>query len=173
MSQCSCTWRGQCGHEQIIETGSDVFVRNSLVDICAKCGSTEDECRVFSKMPFRNVISGNSILVGFAMHWQVTSLGSTVSWHICLKWCCLSSVSLWRCRSGGWRHALLWCHELNLQDFWRVRTLHLHGWPSWLCWPSAADREYDQVNALTKCSCVKGFDWCFAEFAVSDGRTCC
>ncbi|CAK9878684.1 unnamed protein product [Sphagnum jensenii] len=37
---------------------------------CAKCGTMEDECRVFSKMPLRNVISWNSVLVGFAMHWH-------------------------------------------------------------------------------------------------------
>ncbi len=37
---------------------------------CAKCGSMEDENRVFSKMPLRNVISWNSILVAFAMHWH-------------------------------------------------------------------------------------------------------
>jgi hypothetical protein len=30
----------------------------------------EDESRVFSKMPLRNVISWDSILVGFAMHWH-------------------------------------------------------------------------------------------------------
>ncbi len=30
----------------------------------------------------------------------------------------------------------------------KIRTLHLHGWHSWPCWPSTGGREYDQGNAL-------------------------
>jgi len=41
-----------------------------MVDKCAKCGSMEDARNVFSKMPLKNVISWNSILVGFAVHWH-------------------------------------------------------------------------------------------------------
>jgi pentatricopeptide repeat protein len=46
-------------HKQIIESSceSDVFVRNSLVDMYAKCGSMEDAGKVFNKMPLRNVVS--------------------------------------------------------------------------------------------------------------------
>jgi pentatricopeptide repeat protein len=42
---------GRCAHEQIIQTGwdLDVFVRSTLVDMYAKCGSMEDAWRV-SKM---------------------------------------------------------------------------------------------------------------------------
>jgi pentatricopeptide repeat protein len=44
---------GRHVHEQIIGSGceSDVFVRSSLVDMYAKCGSLEDAWRVFNKMP--------------------------------------------------------------------------------------------------------------------------
>jgi pentatricopeptide repeat protein len=43
---------GRSAHEQIVQRGwdSDDFVRNSLVDMYAKCGSTEDSQRVFTKM---------------------------------------------------------------------------------------------------------------------------
>jgi hypothetical protein len=40
-------------HEQLIQSGfeSDVFVGNSLVDMYAKCGSTEGAWQVLSKRP--------------------------------------------------------------------------------------------------------------------------
>jgi pentatricopeptide repeat protein len=40
---------GRYAHEQIIQIGwdSDVFVRSTLVDMYAKCGSMEDAWRVF------------------------------------------------------------------------------------------------------------------------------
>ncbi|CAK9873653.1 unnamed protein product [Sphagnum jensenii] len=57
---------GRCIHEQIIESGwdSDVFVGSSLVDMYAKCGSLEDAWRVFTKMPSRNVVTWNAIILG-------------------------------------------------------------------------------------------------------------
>jgi len=50
---------GRCVHEQIIQSGCecDVFVRNSLVDMYAKCGSMEDAWRVFNKMSSREVVT--------------------------------------------------------------------------------------------------------------------
>ncbi|KAH8936852.1 hypothetical protein BDL97_17G106900 [Sphagnum fallax] len=47
---------GRLVHKQLIQTGceSDVFVRSSLVDMYAKCGSIEDAWRVFNKMPSEN-----------------------------------------------------------------------------------------------------------------------
>jgi len=44
---------GRQVHEQIIENGceSDVFVGNSVIDMYAKCGSMDDACKVFNKMP--------------------------------------------------------------------------------------------------------------------------
>ncbi|CAM6002728.1 unnamed protein product, partial [Sphagnum balticum] len=63
---------GRRTHERIIQSRceSDVFVRNSLVDMYAKCGSMEDACRVFNTMPSHDVVSWNALLGGFAMHGQ-------------------------------------------------------------------------------------------------------
>jgi pentatricopeptide repeat protein len=61
---------GRRVHQQIIQSGleSDVFVGSSLVDMYAKCGSIEDACRVFNKMPSRNVVTWTAMLGGCAMH---------------------------------------------------------------------------------------------------------
>ncbi len=44
---------GICVHQHIIDYGwgLDVFVANILVNMYAKCGSTEDAWRMFNKMP--------------------------------------------------------------------------------------------------------------------------
>jgi pentatricopeptide repeat protein len=44
---------GRLVHEQLIQSGceSDVFVGSSLIDMYPKCGSIEDACQVFNKMP--------------------------------------------------------------------------------------------------------------------------
>ncbi|KAH8935595.1 hypothetical protein BDL97_17G036900 [Sphagnum fallax] len=63
---------GRRAHERIIHSRceSNVFVRNSLVDMYAKCGSMEDARRVFNTMPSHDVVSWNALLGGFAMHGQ-------------------------------------------------------------------------------------------------------
>ncbi len=45
---------GRCVHQELIQSGLelDVFVRSSMVDMYAKCGSIEDAWRVFNKMLF-------------------------------------------------------------------------------------------------------------------------
>ncbi len=57
---------GRLVHQQIIQCGfeSNVFVGNSLVDMYAKCGSMKDALRVFDKMPSRDVVSWNALLLG-------------------------------------------------------------------------------------------------------------
>ncbi|CAM6002934.1 unnamed protein product [Sphagnum balticum] len=57
---------GRRTHEHIIESGweSDVFVGSSLVDMYAKCGSIEDAKRVFNKLPSRDVVSWNVMILG-------------------------------------------------------------------------------------------------------------
>ncbi len=44
---------GRLVHEQLNQSGceSDVFVGSSLIDMYSKCGSIEDACQVFNKMP--------------------------------------------------------------------------------------------------------------------------
>jgi pentatricopeptide repeat protein len=63
---------GRRTHERIIQSRceSNVFVKSSLVDMYAKCGSMEDACRVFNTMPAHDVVSWNALLGGFAMHGQ-------------------------------------------------------------------------------------------------------
>eukprot|EP01018_Ginkgo_biloba_P040732 Gb_28666 [translate_table: standard] len=57
-------------HEEIIRSGleSDFFVSNALVDMYAKCGSIENACTLFDKMPQRDVVSWNAMIAGYAMH---------------------------------------------------------------------------------------------------------
>jgi len=45
-------------------------VGSSLVDMYGKCGGMEDAWRVSNKMPSHDVVSGNAILGGCAMHGQ-------------------------------------------------------------------------------------------------------
>jgi pentatricopeptide repeat protein len=61
---------GRCVHHHIVHSGLEmnIFVGNSLVDMYAKCGSIEDACRVFNKMPSRDVVTWTVILGGCAMH---------------------------------------------------------------------------------------------------------
>jgi pentatricopeptide repeat protein len=51
---------------QLIQSGceSDVFVGSSLVDMYAKCGSIEEAWRVFDKMPSRDVVTWNAMILG-------------------------------------------------------------------------------------------------------------
>ncbi|KAH9540911.1 hypothetical protein CY35_14G031200 [Sphagnum magellanicum] len=57
---------GRRVHEQLIQSGceSDVFVGSSLVDMYAKCGSIKDAWSVFNKMPLRNVVTWNAMVLG-------------------------------------------------------------------------------------------------------------
>jgi pentatricopeptide repeat protein len=44
---------GRCAHAKIIQSGceSNVFVRSSLINMYAKCGSMDDAWRMFNEMP--------------------------------------------------------------------------------------------------------------------------
>jgi pentatricopeptide repeat protein len=57
---------GRLVHEQLIQSGceSDVFVGNSLIDMYSKCGSIEDACQVFNKMPLRTVVTWTTMIWG-------------------------------------------------------------------------------------------------------------
>eukprot|EP01018_Ginkgo_biloba_P034747 Gb_24821 [translate_table: standard] len=62
--------QGKEVHEVIIRSGFqyNLFVSSALIDMYAKCGSIENARIAFSKMPQRNVVSWNAMIVGFAMH---------------------------------------------------------------------------------------------------------
>ncbi|CAM6050493.1 unnamed protein product [Sphagnum compactum] len=65
--ECSCNMRQwQKLHVYIIQSGceSDLYVGNSLIDMYAKCGAIDYAWLVFSKMPIRNVISWNAMILG-------------------------------------------------------------------------------------------------------------
>jgi pentatricopeptide repeat protein len=57
---------GRHVHEEIIQCGfeSDVIVGSSLIDMYAKCDSIDDAQSVFNRMPTRNVVSWNVIILG-------------------------------------------------------------------------------------------------------------
>ncbi len=58
---------GKHVHKQMIQIGceSDVFMGTSIVDMYAKCGSTEDALRVFMKITSCDVVSWTAILLGY------------------------------------------------------------------------------------------------------------
>lgn len=49
-----------------LELVSDVFVGNALIAMYSKCGIVEDAVKMFEYMPQRNLVSWNSILLGFS-----------------------------------------------------------------------------------------------------------
>jgi pentatricopeptide repeat protein len=78
-AECMCQHRcpqieeGRCAHAEIIQSGceSNVFVRSSLINMYAECGSMDDAWRVFNEMPSRDVVTWNALLGGCAMHVHV------------------------------------------------------------------------------------------------------
>ncbi|KAH9318666.1 hypothetical protein KI387_020435 [Taxus chinensis] len=63
-------FQGKEVHGLIIrsEYQEDIFVGNALIDMYAKCGSIDDAYAVFRKMPTRDVVSWNAIILGNAIH---------------------------------------------------------------------------------------------------------
>ncbi|XAR53487.1 hypothetical protein NMG60_11022060 [Bertholletia excelsa] len=61
---------GRQTHCCIIKPGFDshVVVGSALIDMYAKCGRLSDSRRVFDNLPSKNLISWNSMLVGYAQH---------------------------------------------------------------------------------------------------------
>ncbi|KAJ7527666.1 hypothetical protein O6H91_16G065300 [Diphasiastrum complanatum] len=62
--------QGKQIHSEIIKRGfqSDVVVGNTLVDMYAKCGCTEDAREVFDNMSERNVVSWTAMIAGYAQN---------------------------------------------------------------------------------------------------------
>ncbi|KAH8937689.1 hypothetical protein BDL97_16G041200 [Sphagnum fallax] len=57
---------GRHVHGQMIKSGCElnVFVGNSLIDMYTKCGCIEDARRVFDRMPTRDVVAWNAMILG-------------------------------------------------------------------------------------------------------------
>ncbi|CAN6486411.1 unnamed protein product [Victoria cruziana] len=62
--------RGEDVHRHIIRCGygGDRFIMNALIDMYAKCGEIIKARRLFEKMPERDIITWNTMLVGYIRH---------------------------------------------------------------------------------------------------------
>ncbi|OVA13506.1 Pentatricopeptide repeat [Macleaya cordata] len=61
---------GEQIHSLILKHGfqSDVFVGSAMVDMYAKCSNMDSAKNVFDEMPERNLVSWNSLIVGFSQN---------------------------------------------------------------------------------------------------------
>ncbi|XP_057471930.1 pentatricopeptide repeat-containing protein At2g27610-like [Actinidia eriantha] len=61
---------GRQTHCCILKPGfdSNVFVGSALIDMYTKCGRLSDARRVFDNLPSKNLVSWNTMLVGYAQH---------------------------------------------------------------------------------------------------------
>ncbi|CAL2275084.1 unnamed protein product [Prunus armeniaca] len=61
---------GKGVHGYVVKLGCSgcVFVASSLVDMYGKCGVVEDARKVFDGMPERNVVTWNSVIVGYVQN---------------------------------------------------------------------------------------------------------
>ncbi|KAI3744860.1 hypothetical protein L1987_57956 [Smallanthus sonchifolius] len=61
--------RGKQIHDEAVRKGfvSDRFVQAALVDMYGKCGCLEMAVRVFEEIPFKNLVSWNSMIAGYSI----------------------------------------------------------------------------------------------------------
>lgn len=61
---------GRLFHSRVIETflELDMSIGNALIDMYAKCGSLEDACSVFHKMPDRGVVTWTTMIGAYGHH---------------------------------------------------------------------------------------------------------
>jgi pentatricopeptide repeat protein len=76
---------GRQAHQLITQSGCelDVFVRNRLIDMYAKCGSMEDASRMFNKMASHNVVTWTACLMDMPCMGVVRKLFNILS--VCVK----------------------------------------------------------------------------------------
>lgn len=62
--------QGKLIHGHILRNGleMDVSTGNALIDMYAKCGRLEIARRLFEKMPKRDVVSWNVMILGYGLH---------------------------------------------------------------------------------------------------------
>ncbi|XP_057816438.2 pentatricopeptide repeat-containing protein At3g12770-like [Cryptomeria japonica] len=69
-AQIGALEQGTAIHQSIIESGffSNIIIENALVDMYAKCESLHKASQLFDRMPQRDVISWNAMIVGYAQN---------------------------------------------------------------------------------------------------------
>lgn len=72
LQACSCVAaleKGRQIHGHIIESGleSDLLVANTLIDTYIKCGSLENACTLFDRLPTRDAVTWSALLSGHAL----------------------------------------------------------------------------------------------------------
>lgn len=62
--------QGKQIHDHIVKTGikQDLVVKNTLIDMYAKCGSMDDAYKIFERMPICTVVTWTAIIAGYAKH---------------------------------------------------------------------------------------------------------
>lgn len=55
-------------HAESMELDADVFVSTALIDMYIKCGQLDESCKVFRKIPCRDIVAWNSIVSGYSLH---------------------------------------------------------------------------------------------------------
>ncbi len=121
-----------CAHEQIIQSNceSAVFVRSSLVDMYAKCGSIEDACRSVQQDAFFTWCGPLECTPGgFAMHRHFKEalmhfeqmceecVQPDDVTFVCLLWACSNAGFLWM------KGCTLCFDEHSLHDSCKIGTL--------------------------------------------------
>ncbi|XP_058094610.1 pentatricopeptide repeat-containing protein At5g27110-like [Magnolia sinica] len=71
-SQLAVIERGREIHYYIIENKleSNEIVMCALLDMYAKCGAVDDACRVFDRLPVRDIVSWTSMITAYGSHGQ-------------------------------------------------------------------------------------------------------
>ncbi|XP_058081585.1 pentatricopeptide repeat-containing protein At1g08070, chloroplastic-like [Magnolia sinica] len=85
-------------HAQILKTGflSDVYIRNSILDLYVKCESIRDACVVYDEMPERDFVSHTSIISGYF------GVGDSVSARLVFDVVKGTDVVLWSAMIAGY-----------------------------------------------------------------------
>ncbi|KAI5063356.1 hypothetical protein GOP47_0021903, partial [Adiantum capillus-veneris] len=107
--------KGKLIHDQIIRCGlqSHLILGNTLIDMYFKCRYLDEACRVFDRMPMKDVVSWGSLIGGLAEHGNFTLVFATyekmqtegvnpsnVTFLCIIKQCgCRSAI-----REGRWVH---------------------------------------------------------------------
>jgi pentatricopeptide repeat protein len=71
---------GQAIHRHVIKSGfgNDVYALNALIDMYSKCGDIEAARKVFEVNSERDLISWNSMLVGYTQHGHLREAAATL-----------------------------------------------------------------------------------------------